>query len=215
MKFVRFGGLSPVKQDQYKTKDKTFHNPPKKKGIYAFPWPYIEYFLLSSTSDPGHVSNKSKWVLDTDGNKIPADDAYVLDDVSGWVEWDKFENPVFKPEFKKLFKRLGVETGSLMQKDYKGVNYFIIRKKPRTFQYDGQIWHHLGERVKPGFVLATSGSWILTDMDIYEEALRKEKHAEMKHLHSMKCRTMSGNVDPFKGRGSVSRDHLEVFIESI
>ena len=44
MKFVRLGGLSPVK---YKAVPGSFegHVPPARHGIFAFPWPYIEAYL--------------------------------------------------------------------------------------------------------------------------------------------------------------------------
>ena len=47
MTFVRFGGLSPVKQKGFTTDSDTgFHSPPARKGIYAFVDGYIETFLL-------------------------------------------------------------------------------------------------------------------------------------------------------------------------
>jgi hypothetical protein len=44
IKFVRFGGLSPVNHKKFYKQD-SFHSPPCKKGIYAFIFPYIEDFL--------------------------------------------------------------------------------------------------------------------------------------------------------------------------
>jgi len=44
IKFVRFGGLSPVNHKEFYKQD-SFHSPPCKKGIYAFIFPYIEDFL--------------------------------------------------------------------------------------------------------------------------------------------------------------------------
>lgn len=46
IKFVRFGGLSPVIQEGY-GKD-SYHAPPARKGFYAFPESTIERFLLST-----------------------------------------------------------------------------------------------------------------------------------------------------------------------
>lgn len=46
LEFVRFGGLSPVNHKQF-YKQESFHSPPRKKGIYAFIFPYIEDFLWS------------------------------------------------------------------------------------------------------------------------------------------------------------------------
>jgi hypothetical protein len=42
--FVRYGGLSPVKQKGYG--ETRFHSPPARHGIYAFVDPFIEMFLL-------------------------------------------------------------------------------------------------------------------------------------------------------------------------
>lgn len=46
IKFVRFGGLSPVNHKKFYKQD-TYHSPPCKKGIYAFIYPYIEPFLFA------------------------------------------------------------------------------------------------------------------------------------------------------------------------
>ncbi len=57
MKFMRVGGLSPVnhkkrfklrKDDDIESKSftGTYHLPPTKHGIYAFPFPYFEGFLV-------------------------------------------------------------------------------------------------------------------------------------------------------------------------
>lgn len=56
--FVRWGGLSPVKQKGYKQTrggDATFHSPPSRRGIYAFPIKWIEHFLLGG-ADREHQS---------------------------------------------------------------------------------------------------------------------------------------------------------------
>jgi len=52
MRLLRFGGLSPV---SYKEAIKeriddegnpTFHCPPRRKGIFAFPWPHMSLFFV-------------------------------------------------------------------------------------------------------------------------------------------------------------------------
>lgn len=50
VKFVRYGGLSPVPQKGFSKKFPTLHSPPERSGFYAFVWPYIEMFLLSGLS---------------------------------------------------------------------------------------------------------------------------------------------------------------------
>ena len=44
LEFVRFGGLSPVNHKKFYKTD-SYHSPPRRKGIYAFIFPYIEDFL--------------------------------------------------------------------------------------------------------------------------------------------------------------------------
>ena len=46
MKFIRFGGLSPVNHKKFYKTD-SYHSPPCRKGIYAFIYPYVENFLIS------------------------------------------------------------------------------------------------------------------------------------------------------------------------
>lgn len=45
MQFVRYGGLSSKKQAAYGKQ--SMHAPPCRRGIYAFPWPYVNFYLLS------------------------------------------------------------------------------------------------------------------------------------------------------------------------
>lgn len=44
VKFIRYGGLSSVNHKKFYKKD-GFHAPPRKRGIYAFLFPYVEIFL--------------------------------------------------------------------------------------------------------------------------------------------------------------------------
>lgn len=46
MKFIRFGGLSPVNHKKFYKID-SYHSPPCKRGVYAFIYPYVEDFLIS------------------------------------------------------------------------------------------------------------------------------------------------------------------------
>lgn len=225
--FVRFGGLSPVLQKQYVNGDKkTFHNPPRKRGIYAFPWPYVEKFLLGVTNDPGHISNKTMWLRDDKGELIRDLDACLP-----FEEWkNKNGDPEYKPWVNKLLKKKGIsrsQVGTSLSEiknkdtdDEERIFCLSILKKPRIFSYDGTIWHHLGEYVKHGFVLETSGSWVKTDYDIYVKAFDKTRHHHLKLLHASdwggfarKDEFRSKN-DPFRN-GPYAKDHLEVFIEKL
>ncbi|MFW6226356.1 MAG: hypothetical protein ACOC3V_05315 [bacterium] len=210
MKFIRFGGLSPVKQDQYDTSsDKTFHNPPRRKGNYAFPYPYIEYFLLGSSSDPGHISNKSMWLKDEEGNLIKEEDFFKYDRIT-------FEQSV-NEKYIKLLKKLKIKKKDLRSSKKGDTFYVTILKKPKYFEYNGEIWHHLGNHLKPHQILETSGSWVKTDMDDYLIALKLEikesRKGMLKFVKEYSDINNYLNKDPFKHH--YSRDHLEVFIEKI
>lgn len=65
--FIRYGGLSSVVQKGYRADMPGFHSPPARRGIYAFPWPYVEHFLLGSIT---FVPTRMVWVRDKDGNRI-------------------------------------------------------------------------------------------------------------------------------------------------
>jgi hypothetical protein len=216
MKFARFGGLSLVKQDQYETgEEKSFHNPPRRRGLYAFPQQYIETFLLGATDTPGHVSNKTQWLKDEFGNKINFNDFY---DIKAGLVSKSFMYPI-KPEYIKLLKKYDIK-----QKDIRSshdeedkITYITILKKPRVFEYDGELWHHLGNHLKPHQILGTSGSWTLSDMDDYRYALMMEirdtKRYMLKSWASYIDMAELMKKDPYKRM--FAKDHLEVFIEQL
>lgn len=213
MKFIRFGGLSPVKQDHYDTsRDKTFHNPPRRKGNFAFPHPYIEYFLLGSSSEPSHVSNKSMWLKDENGDLIKSDDFY---------NYDKYDEKTFEfdinKKYLKLLKRLKIKKKDLRTSTKDDVHYMVVLKKPKYFEYSGELWHHLGKHLKPEQILDTSGSWVKTDMDNYLIALKLETKEAKKDM--LKFARQYDNVKNYLGKNPFknhyTRDHLEVFIEKI
>jgi len=215
IKFARFGGLSPVEQTHYKTgEDKTYHNPPRKKGVYAFVYDYIESFLLGATMEPDHISNKSMWLKDNNGNRIPYDDFY-----DSTTEFDyKLGRRGIKKEWIKFLKIKNIRIKDLREQD----GYVTVLKKPKIFKYDGELWHHLGDNLKPHQIIETSGTWVKTLMDDYIIALNTEIRLVNKEKHKMSLEinikdVFKGRQDPFKlGIGvNFSKDHLEVFIEKI
>lgn len=217
MNFIRFGGLSPVKQEQYTTgEDKTFHNPPCKHGLYAFPFPYIEKFLLSSTDFPGHISNKTQWLKDENNNKIKFDDFFDITKEYN-TKLDRF--PV-NTKYIKLLKKLNIPLSNIrsIYDEEKETHYITVLNKPKIFEYDGEIWHHLGEYLKPNQILSSSGSWTLSDMDNYKIALQTDIHDTKKDMIKL-CKISNIDInnyfdkDPYKTM--YNKDHLEVFIEHL
>jgi hypothetical protein len=82
-------------------------------------------------------------------------------------------------------------------------------KKPRQFDYTGELWHHLKEHVHPPLVIETKGSWIKTSFEVYVDALAKDLHSMKRRTHTSSLR---GTNNPTYG---YAKDHLEVFIEKV
>jgi hypothetical protein len=105
----------------------------------------------------------------------------------------------------------------------------VIENKPKIFEYSGLIWHHLysycvhmGEDFKPesykdktiikdADIIRRSGSWVLTEIQVYKKALET-------YMRWWKYDLSKGNK--FSNRGNypicyLSKDPLEVYIESI
>lgn len=187
IKFARFGGLSPVVQEGYDPTMPGFHSPPCRKGIYAFVYPYYEPFLLGgSYSKIGTKHSKFEYVKDKDGNILEYKDG---------DDWDvNFMKKCFTVEV----------NGKLI---------WVKPKKPKIFEYKGEIWHHLGNNVSHSKILQIKGDWFLTDYNTFVEAFMKE----YKNFQKTKGELNSEyNLNiPKRGFNNINKDHLEVFIERI
>jgi hypothetical protein len=224
--FIRFGGLSALKQDHYITdpEKKTFHNPPVKRGIYAFPEKYIEYFLIGGTSNPDHISGKAEYVKDDNGEKIKIKN----EDCSYDYDTDKY---IFPKEINRLIKKRGYKQKNLRticisgSEDDASYSYLTHIKKPRIFNYTGEIWSHLIDSVEQTEIIEIKGSWVKTTYADYINALNRYMHISMRELRSKYSdfndvdtkRNIKVN-NPYKWNPTTitySRDTLEVFIEGI
>lgn len=154
--FVRYGGLSSVKQKGYTTDpDAGFHSPPARRGIYAFVQQFVEHFLLGGTD---FDSRRMVYARDAKGNLLS----------KGHPEYEKIHTECNKND--DLRVKWGWGHHFVTKKD--GTEVIVHNKKPVKFQYDGDIWHHL--EVPNDKVLARKGSWVKTDMLTYTKALQKE-----------------------------------------
>jgi hypothetical protein len=229
--FIRYGGLSSYKQIHRKQKDSSnFHYPPKRKGLFAFPWPYVEFFLLGATSLPTHITGKTSWIKDKDGNRVVVEDEdyelvykngkecdiyskRILDvlkynKISKNNVWQVYLNPCENLECDDDLDCIGCPN------DNKGKTYLSYLKPPRKFKYTGEIWSHLKEVVKPFEIIEEVGSWVKTDYVTYCKLLSRQKSYDLKELQ--KIGKPKNEIDPWKGPGlTTTRDHLEVFIEKI
>jgi hypothetical protein len=199
---MRFGGLSPVKQHGYDSSMPTFHSPPARRGIYAFRYPYIEPFLLGSSTGIGGydgTSNRVKYLLKKDGTRITNLDS-EFDET--WEKKDVFTQPT--NEYIKANST-----------DFSGAKYYLVTwvDRPKIFETNEDVWHHLGHHLRSKNIIKRKGSWVLTSMNNYINAFKKELH----DMASSKSPFIEGQNykytnNPFRFH---SKDHLEVFFEKI
>jgi len=93
--------------------------------------------------------------------------------------------------------------------------YRRLRKK---FKYTGYIWTHFNTIAhKYGLGRRFKGSWVETHTDDLEFLLKKCKHEDAKYLYTELYTHNVPIINPYKQGlgGSMSRDHLEVFIEKV
>lgn len=63
-----------------------------------------------------------------------------------------------------------------------------MKERYSHIKYDGEVWHHLTEHVKPSEVLKRHNSWCLTSHKTWEKAFRKE-------MMSMKLKGWKGKIN--------------------
>lgn len=111
---VRWGGLTMVRQKGNYGRD-TSHAAPERYGFYAFIFPFIELFLISSTKKTEFNARVRKEFHATDGyiwTHIKPYDATMIVDVRG----DWFKVHVFN--LNKIVKKAFAVESSLIQSDY-------------------------------------------------------------------------------------------------
>ena len=205
--FVRFGGLSPVKQRGFTTdSEASFHSPPARHGVYAFPRGYVEHFLLGGGySEPGKKAgaNRMTYLKDKRGKKINSEHP----DYDKYAEMDKYRSvkgklkPGAEPD----------EDGEYAYDDH--VVYLVQDVKPRKFKHNGEIWHHHKEFVDPINVIKEKGDWVKTNMETYLKAFKRNAHDAKKEMNTDVSGTDMGA--PKNALKWFTRDHLEVFIERV
>jgi hypothetical protein len=189
--FIRYGGLSSVPQLGYSSEPESFHQPPAKRGVYAFVWPYIERFLLG-----GEYGNKKIYVKDKNGNII----------ISGHPEFEKYYNGDRNKYFTVKYKQKPNTSGDDWDDWIHAVVTYI---KPKKFKYDGDIWSHLD--IPEKYVISRHGDWVKSSYESYTETFQKELH-KMKRGNAYRSDQASLPNNPTK---YWAKDHLEVFIEKI
>jgi hypothetical protein len=205
MEFIRFGGLSSVKQKGYDPSMPGLHSPPARRGIYAFPLGCVEPFLLGG--DRLTAKGKARYVKDKQGRKIEWDNE---NDLSSNKEARPFyfaNGEPYYPDrnFYKVFATKKTKDGKL---------YWARPAPMKRFSYTGEIWHHLTDRLKPHQIISRNGGWILSTMNDYLLAFNKESI----NLRAKSAASMGKDFDINSVRGKFgwyALDHIEVFIEKI
>ena len=223
IKFIRFGGLSSVKQKHYipeHDENKTFHNPPRKKGIYAFPQKHIDKFLLGATDHPCQKNSKTYWIKDENGEPMPNTE----------LDYDKVGNYIPSKKLKRILKIKNIKLSDIgyQPKKYGDEDtdkwFLTTYIKPKIFTYEGEIWHHFLDETKPGEILDRSGDWILSTYQDYCKIFKRTKHKDLSWIHEMYGESsdkplnfteMANKVYRYTAGLSVGVDHLEVFIEKL
>lgn len=217
IKFARFGGLSSVNQRGYKSVSENFHSPPATRGFYCFVWPYYELFLLGAdcTKNPKVTGSKFMYVRDNKDNIITD----LHPDYEYYSEHNKYW-PIETNEYEKFLE----QNEKLSYKEYddkwKQLNlprYMLVEKpSPRIFTHEGELWHHLGNYLKPHQILGTKGGWYKSTIGDYREALEKKMHScrksAMSHMFDKNNKNVMSQKSAFRFG---SKDELECFIEKL
>jgi len=217
IKFIRYGGLNSYKQEHRKPdNDKDFHNPPRKSGFYAFPHKYVDFFLLTATNYPSDISGKTIWLKDDNGNIVKENIKYEYDNKS------KRDIIVVSEHVNELLKKKNIELKYLRSfyNEKEDVYYLAYYKKPKIFEYYGNIWHHLGENCENFEIIDRTNFWYLTSYDSYLKAFNKNRHQLLKEIHKdhfNESKELLNRIDPYRKSPSYTYaiDDLEVFIEKL
>jgi len=110
-----------------------------------------------------------------------------------------------------------IEYGKEEQKSFK--KFYKDNKK--KFQYEGLLWTHFTD-LPPKYIRRRKGTWVEVHTSDWDEILKKQKHLDMKYdmkmdMEHFGVKKLSVGKDPYKRGlgGSMSKDHLEVFIEKV
>lgn len=227
LKFARYGGLSSVNQRGYNSNMPTFHSPPASRGFYCFVWPYYELFLLGApeTMYPYLHGAKFSYVRDKNGNivddKHPEFEKMSAESDKVWScptrayhdaskNYPDYEDPEYKLKLEawnKEWKEKHSDSGK----------WVLVRKpKPRIFEFDGVLWHHLGANLKQSDIIETNGDWCKSTVRDYRIALEKEMHNANKYMMGWNFASKYRHLPTRKSAlRYASKDHLECFIEKL
>ena len=174
-----------------------------------------------------------EFLLDDDGDKIWADEflyeQFSLNNYHGFFE--HFTKDDISSNWKEIYgekeiiplgkwlaqKGLSIRHLCVWPVYPKDENvYATIYKKSRMFQYDGCLWHHLGDLIKHSEVLDQYGlTWFYTDIKTFERALQKsapKRFSQVQDYLSKEKNYTRGGLYTFNSTFSIAGMY-EVFID--
>lgn len=234
MKFFRYGSLVP----QEHTPDaESYHSAPVKYGIYAFPKGFVDYGILYGKGRGSVENGRYSYLKDNNNKKIKVklDDFCECEKITGENE-EYYKTNKLKQPYSKILKKyrcyavMDVKSKEIYddyefikKSDAEDKSFYILKEnEPRRFDYNGNIWHHLGSFDSKTIVdkidiIAKSGSWVLTDMKTYEKALNKYI-SMFKFKKYMLLKKRLNIVDNGSACGmplGFIKEQFEVFIEKV
>lgn len=224
-RFIRFGGLSSVPQKGYNPDMPTFHSPPARRGIYALPYDRIELFIVpvvnmrtNKKTQRELIHPGSQYVRDSKGNKI----TFNWKEHCGEVEYSKeaqkaYYNPHYNPkdfysdQYKRHIYNHTFWKGNTEVEDYEYEEHnfshdaLIKLKKPKSFDYNGNIWCHLNcyVPIKRKDIIKERGDWLLLDFNSWLKYYTYAKEWN------------KGKVYETRNHDNYCWDYFEVFIEKV
>jgi hypothetical protein len=185
VKFIRWGNLNPVKQEGYRCQ--TFHSPPARWGIYAFPVGFVEKFLLGGFD---FREDKFEWVRDKEGNLIG--EGHPLFEKLCWKENHFYLEKSHLTPYKQFIKKRN------QHRPY-NPKYMAKLKSPKKFTHYGNIWTHFVPLTHS--YIKKNKDWYLVSHDIFLDLLQKRDNFALE--------------TKIKNGLNIVKDDCEVFIEKI
>lgn len=235
MKFIRYGSLKIQSHD---ISNRTYHTPPVKNGIYAFPVGYVEMFLLGGLGAGSIQNGRYRFLRDENGNKIKdISENVVYFGKTGKKDKDSDDEYKFivTEKYSEFFKKNNIDAAKVqpyyldedgcvngMAVDENEECFFVVENEPVKFEYSGNIWCHFGEYVKRNEIIREVGSWILVEHNLYKKLLKKAEYSDK--LHRLVQHDESGycckNILNFNSVSGYPLDRFdkvkyEVFIEKL
>jgi hypothetical protein len=224
-KFVRYGGLSSVRQKGYTPNNAMVHTPPARRGIYAMPYDMLEMFLISPITTRRKKSNRElinhhhEYVKNKKGEPIkltwnyhhrgiPESSNTSAGELKKFfhTRYDRFLGKKIR-EYNSNFGYRSFWKEGMTEYSKDAFLYGLIIKpsKPKYFDYSGNIWCHLHwyVPVKRKDILKENGDWILLGFPAWLKYYTYAKKSNVYEDYGNRVHTNYG------------RDYFEVFIEKI